>query len=88
MLKITLIIYVKKVKKGLDKHAQFELEIAKFYVFQVKKKSKSHLLTVQKVKYSIIRRKNTDIYKKKLLKTHLLSALKLEKLADNMARFD
>ena len=38
MLKITLIIYVKKVKKGLDNNAQFELKILQFYVFQGKKK--------------------------------------------------
>ena len=41
MLKITLIIYVKKVKKGLDNNAQFELKILQFYVFQGKK-NKNH----------------------------------------------
>ena len=38
--------------------------------------------------YSIIRRKNTEIYQKKLLKTLLLSALTFEKVADNKARFE
>ena len=38
--------------------------------------------------YSIIRRKNTDIYPKNVLKTLLLSALKFEKVANNKARFE
>ena len=38
--------------------------------------------------YSIIKRKNTDIYPKNILKTLLLSALKFEKVADNKARFE
>ena len=32
------LLYVKKVKKGLDHNAQFELKIAQVYVFQGKKK--------------------------------------------------
>ena len=38
--------------------------------------------------YSIIRRKNSEIYPKKLLKMLLLSALKFEKVADNKAWFE
>ena len=38
--------------------------------------------------YSIIKRKNTDIYPKNILKTLLLSALKFEKVADNKGRFE
>ena len=80
------LLYVKKVKKLLDNNAKFELKIAQFNVFQGKK-SKSHLLKIQKVKKknSIIRRKITEIYLKKLLKTHSLSALKFEKVTDNKA---
>ena len=42
------LLYVKKVKKGLDHNAQFELKIAQVYVFQGKK-TKSNLIKVQKV---------------------------------------
>ena len=38
-------------------------------------------------KYSIVSRKNTEIYPQILLKTLLLSALKFEKATDNKARF-
>ena len=37
MLIITLILYVEKVKKGLENSSLFELKIAQFYVFQGKK---------------------------------------------------
>ena len=85
MLKITLIICQKSQKK-LDHNAQFELKIAQVYVFQGKKnQNHTYLRSKKSKKYSIIRRKNTEIYQKKLFKTHLLSALKFEKVADNKA---
>ena len=80
------LLYVKKVKKGLDNNAQFELKIAQLYVFQGKKnQNHTYLMSKKSKKNSIIRRKITEIYKNKLLKTHLLSALKFEKVADNKA---
>ena len=84
MLKITIII-CHKCKKGLDNNAQFKLKVAQFYVLQGKNKWKPQLLKVQEVeKNSILRRKNTEIYQKKLLKTLLLSALKFEKVTEKI----
>ena len=81
MLKITLIIYVKKVKKGLDNNAQFELKILQFYVFQGKKKIKTTLIKRPKSRktYSIKERKNTEIYEDKKLSKTDITGLKIRK---------
>ena len=64
-------------------------KIAQFYVFQGKKnQNQTYFRSKKSKKYSIIRRqKNRDILKK-ILKTHLLSTLKFEKVTDNEARFE
>ena len=65
------------------------LKLAQFYVLQGKKIKITLIKGPRsRKKNSIIGRKNTEIYKKKLLKKHLLSALKLEKVTNNKALFE
>ena len=74
------LLYVKKVKKGLDNNSQLKVKSAQFYVFQ-RKKIKITLIKVPKSrkKYSIIGRNNTEIYEKITLKITLIIGLKIRK---------
>ena len=74
-------------EKILMMKTQFEIKIVQFYVLEGKKIKITLIIGPKFKKYSILRRKNTELYPKKLLKTHLFSALKFGKVVDNKARF-